>query len=429
MRERSTCANPSRSIRTADADLLAAPVGADSADLIRELEDSVASLAESELEHLRELALLNRLADLLSLRRGSDEVLQHGLSEAQQILDASEVWIAEPPRADQPAQWHALRSSEAEARPAEVVDMVERIHEEVPDQPLAMPGYAPEEECLYVGLPIRGAQQLVGALVCRCDDIATATNAPRLRLLTSFAHQMGAGCESAMLFENLGKLVVDVVISFADAIESRDPYTGGHSLRVTAYSLALGKALGVGERELSLLRLGGLLHDIGKVGIPDAVLRKPGRLTDTEFAVIQQHPVIGDRIVAHVPQLNLTRDIVRHHHERFDGRGYPDGLAGDDIPRLARIAAIADTFDAMTSDRPYRAGLAFNVAREEIVRCAGTQFDPAMTPAFAALDDEQLHAAVAEQEQWQSTDRSQDVRQLLDVLPASQSRGEEGTAA
>jgi HD-GYP domain-containing protein (c-di-GMP phosphodiesterase class II) len=387
---------------------------------IRELEQSVASLAESELEHLRELALLNRLADLLSLRRGVEEVLEHGLKEARQIMDASRVWIAELDRDGGPVRWRCL-GGEAADRPIEAEDMAERLIRERPVQPLATPGYAPEAECLYIGLPISGAQHLVGALICRCEDFAAATSAPRQRLLTSFAHQVGAGCESALLFEDLGKLVVDVVISFAEAIESRDPYTGGHSLRVTAYALAIGEAVGVSDREMSVLRLGGLLHDVGKVGVPDAVLRKPGKLSDEEFAIIQQHPAIGDRIIAHVPQLGLTRWIVRHHHERFDGRGYPDGLGGEEIDRLARITAVADTFDAMTSDRPYRKGLAPETAREEISRHAGTQFDPELAAAFVRLSDRRLAEAVEAQERWRTADRGADVQQLLDVLSAAAS--------
>jgi HD-GYP domain-containing protein (c-di-GMP phosphodiesterase class II) len=168
----------------------------------------------------------------------------------------------------------------------------------------------------------------------------------------------------------------------AAAIETRDPYTGGHVERVAAYSVAIGRALGWEGERLATLEMGAALHDVGKIGIEDSILRKPGRLDDDEWAQMRQHPEMGARLLEQVPFLIASVGCALRHHERYDGEGYPDGMLGDDIPIEARVVAVADTFDAMTSDRPYRAGLPASVALAEIERCAGTQFDPEVVAAF-----------------------------------------------
>ena len=180
--------------------------------------------------------------------------------------------------------------------------------------------------------------------------------------------------------------------ALAAALETRDHETEGHSERVTRYSHALGEALGLSTDELSALERGALLHDIGKIGVPDAILRKPGPLLSHEWEQMRRHPETGSSMVGKIAFLEAALPVVRHHHERFDGSGYPQRLAGEAIPLAARIFAIADTFDAMTSDRPYRAALQIEEARTEIARCAGTQLDPRVVEAFLALPIERLDA-------------------------------------
>jgi putative nucleotidyltransferase with HDIG domain len=165
-------------------------------------------------------------------------------------------------------------------------------------------------------------------------------------------------------------------------IERRDPYTLGHSARVTALAQAIAERLGCHGAELEAIRLGGPLHDIGKLTITDDVLLKPGRLDEHELLQIREHPSAGARLIGGVPELQPAIPCVLHHHERWDGSGYPDGLAGTDIPRSARILAVADAFDAMTSSRPYRAAMPVEDALGEVGRCAGTQFDPSASGAF-----------------------------------------------
>jgi response regulator RpfG family c-di-GMP phosphodiesterase len=174
--------------------------------------------------------------------------------------------------------------------------------------------------------------------------------------------------------------------SLADALEVKDKYTHGHSVRVAKYCVAIAERLGLTSDAVQDIELGGRVHDIGKIGVREDVLSKAGPLTDEEYAHVMTHPVVGWRILQ--PLLRETPralNIVRSHHERYDGRGIPDGLAGENIPLEARIAAIADTFDAMTSARPYRPGLALDVTLAELKRCSGSQLDPAVTEAFLGL--------------------------------------------
>jgi putative two-component system response regulator len=156
-------------------------------------------------------------------------------------------------------------------------------------------------------------------------------------------------------------------MSMALVIEARDEYTEGHCQRLARYATALGTALRLGEEDLAALYRGGFLHDVGKVGIPDSVLLKAGQLTRAEYAAMQQHPVIGDRLCGELRSLRRVRPIVRHHHERLDGSGYPDGLKGDAIPVLAQIMGVVDVFDAITTERPYKMAASPAHAYEELM--------------------------------------------------------------
>jgi HD-GYP domain-containing protein (c-di-GMP phosphodiesterase class II) len=175
---------------------------------------------------------------------------------------------------------------------------------------------------------------------------------------------------------------LSTILALAAAVDARDPYTHGHSERVTAYALKLGEAVGMPEEELKILRISGLLHDVGKIGVPDHVLKKPGRLTDEERETMETHPVIGEIICRRAAGLEPYLPGIRWHHERWDGNGYPDGLAQTKTPLMARVLAVADTFDAMTSDRPYRRGMPWMVALEEIRQSAGSQLDPDLAETF-----------------------------------------------
>ena len=192
--------------------------------------------------------------------------------------------------------------------------------------------------------------------------------------------------------ENLNDKVkavsLKLVEALSKAVDAKDRYTNGHSKRVAEYSVKLARKLGMGEEALDLIRCEGLLHDVGKIGVPDSVLNKAGRLTDNEFNIIKAHTTLGSEILKDV-DIDETeiKAAARSHHERFDGKGYPDGLKGKEIPMAARIIAIADTFDAMNSDRIYRKRLPKDIIRDELVKGRGTQFDPDYLDVFLELFD------------------------------------------
>jgi putative nucleotidyltransferase with HDIG domain len=206
-----------------------------------------------------------------------------------------------------------------------------------------------------------------------------------LRRADAFAASMSLAVEHAQnLQERQQNVLVQTVVAFSQIIELRDPATAGHAQRVTDYALLLADELHLSETDHDYLRIGAPLHDIGKIGIDDAVLRKTGKLTPEEFEYMKQHTVKGAALLRTLPGLDIVLPIVRNHHERWDGSGYPDRLAGTDIPFLARLMAVVDSFDAMTTNRPYRAGLPMEQALAEIERGVGSQFDPECARAFLA---------------------------------------------
>ncbi len=182
--------------------------------------------------------------------------------------------------------------------------------------------------------------------------------------------------------EKLEKAYLESIQTLRYTVEAKDPYTRGHSDRVSEYSELIGKYLNLSEDDLHKLKIGGLFHDIGKIGVPDSILLKTSRLTDDEYSEIKNHPSIGAHILSNASLFQDIIPIVKHHHERYDGFGYPGKLAGEDIPYLARIAAVADSFDAMTSKRTYRDSLPIDIVKQEIEKNKGTQFDPKIADVF-----------------------------------------------
>jgi len=188
--------------------------------------------------------------------------------------------------------------------------------------------------------------------------------------------------------EELRRSYMLTVRALASAVEARDAYTGRHAERVAAYGLRLAQACGMRLGDHPEIEFGFLLHDAGKVAVPDAILFKPGPLTSAERLIMQQHPVTGWEIVRDIEFLGTARDVIRHHHERWDGAGYPDALSGEGIPLSARIFAVADTFDALTTNRPYRQASTIAQARVIIGLGSGTHFDPAVIAVFESLPDD-----------------------------------------
>jgi HD-GYP domain-containing protein (c-di-GMP phosphodiesterase class II) len=188
----------------------------------------------------------------------------------------------------------------------------------------------------------------------------------------------------------LNRSYVATVRALSNAVEARDAYTGKHAERVAAYGLAIANAVGIELAEEPQIEFGFLLHDVGKVAVPDAILFKPAPLSEDEFRLMSRHPVIGWEILRDIDFLGQAKDVVRYHHERWDGTGYPDALAGKDIPLAARVFAVADTLDALTTDRPYRKARGLAEARADIVENSGAQFDPDVVAAYQGVPDEEF---------------------------------------
>lgn len=202
------------------------------------------------------------------------------------------------------------------------------------------------------------------------------------RLLDTFTSTGAMAIQKAQLYEDLNNLFIATIRSMADAIEAKDPYTRGHSERIRRFSLMIAEKINLSKKEKENLGLASLLHDVGKIGVSEKILLKEGKLTEAEWVWMRRHPVIGADMLSHIKQLHACIPGIRNHQERYDGKGYPDGLAGKDIPLFGRIICVADAFDAMTSTRPYRKSVSVEHALDELKKCAGTQFDPEYVDAF-----------------------------------------------
>jgi len=230
-------------------------------------------------------------------------------------------------------------------------------------------------------VPVRSKGKVIGVIQAINKKRGRWTKGDLL-LLEYFSNQLSIAIENARLYEELKRTFFETSQALAEAIEMRDPYTGGHTQRVMTYSIAIAEEMGLSKEEIDKIRIAAILHDVGKIGIEDSILRKPSGLSDEELKRMMEHPRIGEEIVKKVSSLKEIAVIIRAHQERFDGKGYPDGLKNGEIPLLARIIAVADTFDAMVTDRPYRKGMSVDLALEELKKNRGIQFDPDVVDAF-----------------------------------------------
>ncbi|PLX42901.1 MAG: hypothetical protein C0609_09200 [Deltaproteobacteria bacterium] len=246
-------------------------------------------------------------------------------------------------------------------------------------------GSAPLPDGTMLSVPLRRGTELLGVL----NAVAASSKRyflPREeKALFVLGDRAATSIENALLYADLESAFKETIKSLALALEAKDAYTHGHSENVTRLSAMTAKEMGCSLDFIETITQAGILHDIGKIGISGAILNKPGKLTPAEHSIIQSHPQMGKRILENISFLSEVVPIVYHHHERFDGSGYPQRLSGEDIPLGARIMQVADTYDAMTSNRPYRNGLSHEAARDEILRCRGTQLDPQCVDAFIRM--------------------------------------------
>jgi len=237
--------------------------------------------------------------------------------------------------------------------------------------------------------PITG-KDTVASLQARLEQTERQAHARQRQLERYAADLREVFKQERARAQELRRSYMATVRALSNAVEARDAYTGKHAERVAAYGMELARCCGLAVEDSPQIEFGFLLHDVGKVAVPDAILFKSGSLTEEEYSLVRRHPVIGTEILRDVDFLGEGKLVVRHHHERWDGTGYPDGLKGDDIPLAARVFAVADALDAPTTDRPYRRGTRFSRAREEIRNHSGTQFDPDVIHAFETISDERF---------------------------------------
>jgi len=239
----------------------------------------------------------------------------------------------------------------------------------------------------FMAVPMKIRNKVFGVLTAATYNDQSKFSEKDLYYLSFMTQNAANTIENLALYENIYENLFATLVAFVKAVEARDSYTQRHSSRVTNLAIRLGREMGCAPEELEVLSCAGQLHDIGKIGIPDEILLKPGKLTDNEFEVIKTHPVIGADIISQLGMWEQELRIVRSHHERFDGTGYPDGLKGDEIPKLARILSICDAYDAMASNRVYRKKMEPARIIGILHECAGTQFDPEMIVIFVKLHD------------------------------------------
>jgi putative nucleotidyltransferase with HDIG domain len=250
----------------------------------------------------------------------------------------------------------------------------------------------------HIRVPLIVKGEPIGVL-CVGSRRSAAFTPEHLSTLEKLATQIGVAMENTRLITDLKELLIGTVKSLSNAIDAKSPWTAGHSERVTRYALLMGKAMELSVRELKDLELAGLLHDVGKIATSDAVLNKPGTLTRDEYEEVKKHSHRGAELLQPIKQLKNVIPVIRHHHERYDGNGYPDGLSTENIPLWARVLSVADAYDSMTVDRPYRKRFDQETALEELVRCSGSQFDPEVVLTFIGLmrkQGEQTQGGVAQ---------------------------------
>jgi response regulator RpfG family c-di-GMP phosphodiesterase len=236
-----------------------------------------------------------------------------------------------------------------------------------------------------IAIPLKIRSRVFGMLTSIIDNEDRYFSEKDIYYLNFLVDKASSSIENLALYENIYENLFSTLYAFVEAIEARDPYTKQHSASVSGYAISIARKNGCSQEEIAKLNISGNLHDIGKIGIPDNILLKPGQLTDVEYKIIKKHPVIGSNIIGHLGMWTDEQDIIRHHHERFDGKGYPDNLKGEHIPFLARILSVADVYDALTTDRSYRQKMSDDDAAEIIKENSGSQFDPTIVDVFLDL--------------------------------------------
>ena len=348
-------------------------------------------------ERLENFALLLQLSRILNSTLDHQEVKRRAIEATTQLLKAEVGSLLLIDEEKQELYFEVALGEKEEIIKTIHLHLGEGIAGWVAQQGESVIVNAPEQDLHFSGradgktgfktrnivcTPVKIKGKMIGVLEAINKQGKEGFDTEDLSLLSSLSDFVAIALDNARLYQELEEMFFQTAESLADAIEKRDPYTGGHTQRVTAYSLAIARHLALDPAERKCLRIASVLHDVGKIGIEDHILKKPGRLDEEEYSRIQNHPELGAEIIQHIRKLREVIPGVRSHHEQMNGSGYPSRLKGEDIPMIARIVAVADTYDAMTTDRPYRKALEKEMAVGELRRGAGTQFDAHVVDAF-----------------------------------------------
>jgi HD-GYP domain-containing protein (c-di-GMP phosphodiesterase class II) len=367
--------------------------------LERELEKVSSSLASS----YEEISLLHSISQNFRLSSTDEELGNLALEWLQDCIATQGVAlvylpVARPNESTYHARTEPLMLSCGKCpvgTAPELLDLVERLQPAgqsrtlvINQGPSELSAKLPSDIRQLVLTPMLEGERVFGYLLAFNHSAGREFGTVEANLLASVSSMLGVHCSNRDLYRQQDEILASVVRALTSAIDAKDPYTRGHSGRVARVSARLAKELGCDNEFLSTIYMAGLLHDIGKIGIDDAVLRKPGKLTDAEFEHIKQHPALGYKILADIKQFAPVLPAVLHHHEQIDGSGYPCRLNGEQIPFIARIVAVADAYDAMISDRPYRPGMPPKRVQKVFQEGAGKQWDAAVVAAFFAIYDE-----------------------------------------
>ena len=345
------------------------------------------------------LEISNALLDFsrrLALAESLDEVLERAAELSARLLEKprSSVWLQERAGDDLVARaifgygWRDAGILQdkllGDEHARKVLEVDEPFELDSADFPVG--GTAELANGRIAVAPLRLDGGRLGCIVVRTDPDGTPFDDRSMRLLAGVAHQVKLAVANASSFESLERTFLSTVEALANALEANDEYTSSHARWITDMALHVGKKLGLDPKTLKRLELGALFHDIGKIGVPEAILSKPGPLSDEEWKVVRLHPELGARILAPIERLEQVCEIVRHCHEHWDGSGYPNGLVGEEIPIESRVILVCDAYHAMTTDRPYRRRLSVEEAARRLREAAGKQFDPQVVEVFLALD-------------------------------------------
>jgi PAS domain S-box-containing protein/putative nucleotidyltransferase with HDIG domain len=344
-------------------------------------------------KRVENLRIINSIIRDVSSTLDLDTVMHKITQSAADLVngDAASIAVYNPERHTISFPYHfnmpeELKEIEAPADKCLAGNVIESrtpaIVNDYPSHPNAIPRFVKAGLKEVISVPLISKGRSFGCLGVFGINRQKGFSGHDLELLESVGQQAAIAIENANLFKDLEHLFINTLKSLATIMDAKSPWTRGHAERVTDYAVAIGKKLGLDDNTLQTLKLGGLLHDIGKIGTYDVVLDKPDKLTREEFEIVKSHPERGAMILEPIKQLKDIVPIVRHHHERIDGTGYPDGLKGEEIPLLARILSVADAYDSITADRPYRKSPRLDYALSELRNNAGTQFDPKIVDAL-----------------------------------------------